>query len=73
MINKKGGLVANTFAVILFLFMAFPVYWMVISAFKPREDFFLETPKFFPYPGDAGQLRPGSSTTRTSSTSRRTP
>lgn len=50
MINRKGGVVANTLAVIVFLFMAFPVYWMVISSFKPRADFFLETPKFLPIP-----------------------
>ncbi len=30
--------------------MVFPVYWMVISSLKPREDFFLETPKFLPIP-----------------------
>ena len=50
MINRKGGVVANTMAVILFVFMAFPVYWMIISSFKPRADFFLETPKFLPIP-----------------------
>ena len=48
--NKKGGIVANTFAVIFFVVMVFPVYWMVISSLKPREDFFLETPKFLPIP-----------------------
>jgi N,N'-diacetylchitobiose transport system permease protein len=50
MINKKGGFVANTLAVILFVGMIFPVYWMVISSLKPRQDFFLETPKFLPIP-----------------------
>ncbi len=50
MINKKGGVVANTLAIILTMFMVFPVYWMVISSFKPRADFFLETPKFLPIP-----------------------
>lgn len=50
MINKKGGVVANTLAVLLFVFMVFPVYWMVISSLKPRSDFFLETPKFLPIP-----------------------
>ncbi len=50
MVNKKGGVVANTLAIILFLVMVFPVYWMVISSLKPREDFFLETPKFLPIP-----------------------
>jgi N,N'-diacetylchitobiose transport system permease protein len=50
MIGKKGGVVANTFGFILFVVMVFPVYWMVISSLKPREDFFLETPKFLPIP-----------------------
>ncbi len=50
MINRKGGLVANTIAIILFVLMVFPVYWMIISSFKPRADFFLETPKFLPIP-----------------------
>jgi N,N'-diacetylchitobiose transport system permease protein len=50
MINKKGGFVANTLAIILTVFMVFPVYWMVISSFKPRADFFLPTPKFLPIP-----------------------
>jgi N,N'-diacetylchitobiose transport system permease protein len=50
MINKKGGIVANTLGILLFVVMVFPVYWMVISSFKPREDFFLETPKFLPIP-----------------------
>jgi N,N'-diacetylchitobiose transport system permease protein len=50
MINRKGGILPNTLAVILFAVMAFPVYWMIISSLKPREDFFLETPKFLPIP-----------------------
>ena len=50
MINRKGGLVANTLAIILVVVMVFPVYWMIISSFKPRADFFLETPKFLPIP-----------------------
>lgn len=48
--HKKGGVLANILAVILFAFMVFPVYWMVISSLKPREDFFLDTPKFLPIP-----------------------
>ncbi len=50
MIGKKGGIVANALGFILFVVMVFPVYWMVISSLKPREDFFLETPKFLPIP-----------------------
>jgi N,N'-diacetylchitobiose transport system permease protein len=47
---KRGGFVANTLGLVVFVLMAFPVYWMVVSSFKPREDFFLETPKFLPIP-----------------------
>ncbi|MGA8854496.1 MAG: hypothetical protein WB492_10010, partial [Christiangramia sp.] len=50
MMNKKGGILANTLAIVVFLLMVFPVYWMVISSLKPRADFFLETPKFLPIP-----------------------
>ena len=50
MIGKKGGLLANNLGILLFLVMSFPVYWMIISSLKPREDFFLETPKFLPIP-----------------------
>ena len=50
MLTRRAACVANTFAVILFVVMVFPVYWMVISSLKPREDFFLETPKFLPIP-----------------------
>jgi len=57
MINKKGGLVANTLAVILTVLMVFPVYWMVASSFKPRKDFFAETPKFVPIPGTLDNYR----------------
>jgi N,N'-diacetylchitobiose transport system permease protein len=47
---KRGGFVANTLGLVVFVLMAFPVYWMVVSSFKPRQDFFLETPKFLPIP-----------------------
>lgn len=57
MINKKGGFVANTVAVILTIVMVFPVYWMVISSFKPRSDFFAETPKFLPIPATLDNYR----------------
>jgi len=34
-------------AVVIFV-MAFPVYWMVITAFKPGRDILTETPQFVP-------------------------
>jgi N,N'-diacetylchitobiose transport system permease protein len=41
---------ANTAAVVLTLVMVFPVYWMVNTALKPREDVFTREPKFLPSP-----------------------
>nr|WP_238357077.1 carbohydrate ABC transporter permease [Kribbella italica] len=33
---------------IVFAFSVFPVYWMVLTAFKPTKDIQAETPSFFP-------------------------
>ncbi|MGC4936764.1 carbohydrate ABC transporter permease [Kribbella sp. DT2] len=38
----------NTLALIVFAFSVFPVYWMVLTAFKPTKDIQAETPSFFP-------------------------
>jgi N,N'-diacetylchitobiose transport system permease protein len=40
----------NGLAVLVFLVMIFPVYWMVNTAFKPGVDVQSYTPKFFPHP-----------------------
>ncbi|KRV47136.1 sugar ABC transporter permease [Wenjunlia vitaminophila] len=38
----------NVVAVLLFVFFAFPVYWMASTAFKPRGDIIADTPVFVP-------------------------
>jgi len=38
----------NLLGVVVIVVMAFPVYWMVISAFKPGKDLLTYTPQFFP-------------------------
>jgi N,N'-diacetylchitobiose transport system permease protein len=49
--RKVAGRVAiNLVGVVVFLLMIFPVYWMVITAFKPGIDIQSFTPKFFPSP-----------------------
>ncbi|MFF5075922.1 carbohydrate ABC transporter permease [Actinoplanes sp. NPDC000266] len=40
--------VANTLAAIFCLIWAFPVYWMVNTAFKPRSEVMTPTPHFVP-------------------------
>ncbi|WP_328955229.1 carbohydrate ABC transporter permease [Kitasatospora purpeofusca] len=38
----------NVVAVVLFVFFAFPVYWMISTAFKPTKDIVSKTPVFVP-------------------------
>ena len=40
----------NSAAVLFCLVWAFPVYWMVNTAFKPYGDILSSTPKFLPFP-----------------------
>ncbi|MFE6746700.1 carbohydrate ABC transporter permease [Kitasatospora purpeofusca] len=39
----------NVVAVVLFVFFAFPVYWMISTAFKPTNDIISKTPVFVPF------------------------
>ncbi|MCX4754812.1 carbohydrate ABC transporter permease [Kitasatospora purpeofusca] len=39
----------NVVAVVLFVFFAFPVYWMISTAFKPTKDIISKTPVFVPF------------------------
>lgn len=41
----------NAVAVVLFVFFAFPVYWMVVTAFKQNTDIVSRTPVFLPLNG----------------------
>jgi N,N'-diacetylchitobiose transport system permease protein len=41
----------NVVAVVLFVFFAFPVYWMASTAFKKNNDIISKTPVFIPFHG----------------------
>ena len=45
-LNRRVTL--NVLALGVFVFSVFPVYWMVLTAFKPTKDIQAETPSFFP-------------------------
>ncbi len=38
----------NTAATLVFVLAVFPVYWMVLTAFRPTRDIQSETPRFLP-------------------------
>ena len=46
--SRGGSIAANIAAVILFLVMVFPVYWMVNTALKPKSEVFTSEPVFIP-------------------------
>ncbi|MDA5147526.1 carbohydrate ABC transporter permease [Streptomyces sp. AD681] len=46
---RRRGM-ANTVAVAVALIVAFPVYWMFATAFKPAGKVLSATPQFFPWP-----------------------
>ena len=48
--SRASKLLANGLALLAILFFAFPVYWMLSTAFKPSGDIQLPTPKWFPSP-----------------------
>ncbi len=48
--SKAGTIAANIAGVIVFVVMAFPVYWMINTSLKPKSDIFTSTPKFLPIP-----------------------
>jgi N,N'-diacetylchitobiose transport system permease protein len=41
---------ANVVGVVVLVVMAFPIYWMVITALKPKREILESTPTFFPSP-----------------------
>jgi N,N'-diacetylchitobiose transport system permease protein len=48
-VNRAASrILANTVALLATAFFAFPVYWMVVSAFKPREQLQTYVPVFIP-------------------------
>ncbi|GAA4600314.1 N,N'-diacetylchitobiose transport system permease protein [Actinoplanes octamycinicus] len=46
--SRAGSLVANISGVIFALVMFFPVYWVLITAFKPQTEWSSFTPTFIP-------------------------
>ena len=46
--KAAGRIGANLTALVVFVLMVFPVYWMVSTAFKPGKDVLAYTPKWFP-------------------------
>ncbi len=48
--SRAGTIAANIAGVVVFLMMAFPVYWMINTALKPKGEIFSSTPQFLPLP-----------------------
>lgn len=46
--SRLGRIWPGAVAVVLFVFFAFPVYWMFSTAFKPTSDIISEDPVWFP-------------------------
>lgn len=46
--SRGGSLAVNAVALAFFVVMVFPVYWMVVTAFKPNSEIQSPTPTFFP-------------------------
>lgn len=47
---RASSVAVNGLALLAAMFFVFPVYWMVVTAFKPSGDILLSTPKFIPSP-----------------------
>jgi N,N'-diacetylchitobiose transport system permease protein len=45
---NRRRVLPNVIGTVVIVVMAFPVYWMVITAFKPGRDILTETPQFLP-------------------------
>lgn len=46
--SKAGTVAANTVGILFGLFMLFPVYWVLNTAFKPADEVLSLTPTFWP-------------------------
>jgi len=46
--SRFGTIAANTAGVVFALIMLFPVYWMLVTAFKPANEILSFTPSFLP-------------------------
>jgi len=47
--RRRPRIVSNVLAIVLSVIWIFPVYWMVNTAFKPRDEVMTSTPMFFPH------------------------
>jgi N,N'-diacetylchitobiose transport system permease protein len=47
--SRSRRIALNATALVVFVVMVFPVYWMVATAFKPGADIFANTPVWFPW------------------------
>jgi N,N'-diacetylchitobiose transport system permease protein len=48
--RRRGSVVTNGVGVLVSIFFAFPVYWMINTAFKTRDQFQTDVPIFIPTP-----------------------
>jgi N,N'-diacetylchitobiose transport system permease protein len=55
--SRRFRLVVNAIAVAVFVVMAFPVYWMVVTSFRDRVDIQSVNPRPFPVPGTLDNYR----------------
>lgn len=55
--RRRRGIAGNAAALLIAAIFAFPVYWMVSSAFMKTEDLRGVDPVFFPVDGTLGQFR----------------
>lgn len=47
--NHINAMAAYTIAIAVFAFLLLPVYWLVVTSFKPLEDLFTVPPQLIPY------------------------
>ena len=48
--GSRPSWIANVVGVVVLVVMAFPIYWMVVTAFKPKREIISPTPSFIPSP-----------------------
>ena len=46
--GKKRNVILNAISIIIAVIMLFPVYWLIISSFKPNAEIFAKVPTFLP-------------------------
>lgn len=46
--RKTRSILLNASSIVIAVIMLFPVYWLIISSFKPNAEIFAKVPTFFP-------------------------